>query len=297
MGIFFSMCTRQNNYNIKETYRKKINKEYIKFVYGSINTKGIDIVDQISNKYSNFIPAYVLEFVGYDCIKSKFGNIRSWSKNGIGYVNCENLNSSINFSTKNEITEKGFTNAQYDNALEICIALNHMIKRKFTPTLVKCSSVYNKVFIMNSYLQYNTKTSRDGINYNSKDFTKLKLGTTIGHNNIKSSSLVNLIKPCLKNNNYEHIELHFKPQSYHKYLTIEDLLDSEGNFYRHKNIFPNIETSIEEKLINNTLYVSIPTSFYVRYIHYENMIIAPEQQYPKLHVRNLEKQQKKYLIN
>jgi hypothetical protein len=296
MGIFLSMCTKQDN--IKENSRKKINKEYIKFLYGPINFKGCDVVDQIyNNKYSNFIPVYVLEFTGYNCVKSRFGDIRSWSKHGIGYVNCENLNSPINFSTKEEITKKGFTNAQYDNALEICVTLNNLTKRKFTPSIVKCSTLYNKIFIMNLYLQYNTITSKDGLNYNSTNFTKLKLGTTIGHNNIKSSSLTSLIKPFLKNRNYKHIVLDYKEQNYNKYLTIQDLLDVDGNFYRHKNIFPSLETSIVEKLVNNTLYVTIPTSFYVRHVHYENLIVVPEQKYPKLYITSLENQQKKYLIN
>jgi hypothetical protein len=297
MGIIFSLCVDNDiNLKIKCDARNKINSEYIKFVYGTIDIKSVDSVNQICDKHRNFIPAYVFEFMGYNNIKSNFGNIRAWSKQGIDYVNFENLNSQLNIISKEEIINKGFTNAQYENALGICKTANYITHRKFLPTVVDCSKYYNKAFIMNTYLQYNTNTSTNGPEYNSLNFTKLEIGTNKGQNNIKPSSMAKLIIPYLKNKKYKKLTLEFKPIIYDKYLTIDDLLDDDGNFCNCKHIFPNIENSFIELLENDVLYVTLPTSFYVKYIHTQNMIIVPEQKYPKLYISSLENRQKNFII-
>ena len=149
---------------------------------------------------------------------------------------------------------------------------------------------------MNTYLQYNTKTSTNGSEYNSLNFTKLEIGTNKGENNIKLSSLTKLIIPYLKNKKYKKIKLKFKPIIYDKYLTTDDLVDNDDNFCNFKEIFPYIENSFIESLDNGILYVTLPTSFYVRYIHSQNMIIVPEQKFPKVYISSLEHHQKNFII-
>ena len=168
MGTYFSICIEDDkNTKMKCDVRNKINSEYIKYVYGTIEIKSNVSVNQLCEKDQTFIPAYIFEFIGYNISSSNFGNIRAWSKKqGIDYVNFENLNSHFDIIEKDEIIKKGFTDEQYKNALSICSTAQTITKRKFVPTVVKCTKFYNKAFIMNTYLQYNTKTAKNGPKYN-----------------------------------------------------------------------------------------------------------------------------------
>ena len=171
----------------------------------------------ITKQFLTKLRAYIFEFLGYNT-KSNFGNIRAWSKQGIDYVNFENLNSQFSIISKGEIIKKGFTNEQYENALSICLIANNIIHRKFIPTVVKCTKFYNKAYIMNTYLQYNRNTSSNGSIYNSLEFTELEIDSDLGDNSIKPSSFVELIKPYLKNKIYK-MEIH----KIHNFVTFWEL--------------------------------------------------------------------------
>jgi hypothetical protein len=120
------------------------------------------------------------------------------------------------------------------------------------------------------------------------------MGTLDGINNIDCKKLLEIITPFLKNKNYSAVQLKFTQLKYEKYLTINDIYDKNNLFYRDKQIFPNIKDVISEKLINNKLVITLPTSFYIKYIKSKNMIIIPENKYPKLVISGIEKEQKSF---
>jgi hypothetical protein len=197
--------------------------------------------------------------------------------------------------SKEEILTSGFTEKQYENAEKICQIAKILTGKNFVPTVVDCLFYFNAGFIMNSCIQYNSVTNTiNSSQYKSTNFTKLNMGTLDGINNIDCKKLLEIITPFLKNKNYSAVQLKFTQLKYEKYLTINDIYDKNNLFYRDKQIFPNIKDVISEKLINNKLVITLPTSFYIKYIKSKNMIIIPENKYPKLVISGIEKEQKSF---